>query len=107
MHNQICSKAVKSRLPDVIVKEIAQDTQWPADAKKALQANTAAVTVKYLNKLGVSAEYAPEIALVTAFSRIAAHHVLTLRRLDKLIALANVQPKKEGADQAAPSETKP
>jgi hypothetical protein len=70
-----------------------------ADAKKALQLNTANVTAKWLNKLGVSAEYEPEIAFLTALSRVAGGHVLLLRRLDKLIALANVQPAKPGEEK--------
>ena len=104
MSNQISSRARKARLPAEIVKEIEADAQWPADAKKALQLNTANVTAKWLNKLGVSAEYGPEIAFMTALSRIAGGHVLVLRRLDKLIALANVQPAKPGEKgMAAPA----
>lgn len=99
MANQITRRARKARLPAEIVKEIEADAQWPADAKKALQLNTANVTAKWLNKLGVSAEHEPEIAFLTALSRVAGGHVLLLRRLDKLIALANVQPAKPGEEK--------
>jgi hypothetical protein len=96
MVNQIARKAVRARLPQEIVAEIKKDAAWPADARRALQSTGGALGAKYLNKLGISAEYGPEIAFVTAVSRIAAGHVLLLRRLNLLIRKANVPPVRPG-----------
>jgi len=108
MVKQITDRAVKARLTPEIVKAIQADAQWPDPAKKALNQNMAAVTAKYLNKLGVSSEYQAELALMTALSRICGGHILLLRRLDKLIAVANVPTAKkvEGAAREVPV-TKP
>jgi hypothetical protein len=105
MVNQITSRAAKAKLPGELLKEIEADAQWPGPAKKALQLNTANLTAKWLNKWGISAEYGPEVAFTMALGRIVAGHALLLRRLDKLIAMANAQPakeeKKEGTAAAA------
>ena len=96
MVNQIAGKAAKARLPGEIIKEIQKDAQWPEPARKALNLNTANLAAKWLNKFNVSAEYQAEAAFVVAMGRILGGHMLLLRRLDKLIAVANVQPPKPG-----------
>jgi hypothetical protein len=99
MVKQIGDKAATARLPREIVQEIQDSAHWPNNAKKALNEHTANVTAKWLNKLGVSAEYQAEIALVTAMGRIAAGHVLVMRRLDKLIALNNAANKPQKPEE--------
>ena len=105
MVKQITDRAVRSRRTPEIVKAIEADAKWYEPAKKALNQNAAAVTAKWLNKLGVSSEYQAELALMTALSRIFGGHMLILRRLDKLIAVANVEPAKkvEGATREVPA----
>jgi hypothetical protein len=102
MVNQIASRAAKARLPGDIVKEIEAEAKWSASAKKGLEVSTAQVAAKWLNKAGISAEYQPEVTFLTALGRVLGGHALLLRRLDKLIALANVQP----AKPAKPEEEK-
>lgn len=106
MVNQLTSRAIKAGLPEVIVKDIEKEAHWPAIPKKSLEQHSAAVTAKWLNKLGVSAEWQPEVAMVTALGRIASGHVLLLKRLDE-IARANAQTiKKPEAAHAAGPEAK-
>ena len=93
MVNQLTSRAIKAGLPEVIVKEIEKDAHWPAIPKKSLEQHSAAVAAKWLNKLGVDAQWQPEIALLTALGKISTGHVLLLKRLDE-IAKANAQPAK-------------
>jgi len=87
--NQIASRATKARLPVEMVREIETDAKWSTPAKKALEIAGPQVAAKWLNKTGISAENQPEVVLGTAVASILAGHVLLLRRLDKLIAVAN------------------
>ena len=72
-----------------MVREIETDAKWSTPAKKALEIAGPQVAAKWLNKTGISAENQPEVVLGTAVASILAGHVLLLRRLDKLIAVAN------------------
>jgi len=101
--NQIASRAVKARLPGEIIKEIEADAKWSTPAKKALEIAGPQVAAKWLNRTGISAENQPEVVLGTAVASILAGHVLLLRRLDKLIAVANVPTVKPG-QTPAPAE---
>jgi hypothetical protein len=91
--HQITERAAKARLPGDVVHEIEASAKWPGLAKKGLEISAPQVTAKWLNKAGISSEYQPEITFGTALSIILANHVKLLKRLDKLIALANVQTK--------------
>ena len=68
-----------------------------------MQLNTGNLAARSLNKLHISAEYGPEIAFVTAMARIAGGHVILLKRLDKLIRVANAQPARPGAKDGQPA----
>ena len=102
---QIATRAARARLPGELIKEIEADAKWSAPARKALEISAPQLSAKWLNKFGVSAENQPEIVFATAVTTILASHVLLLRRLDKLIAVANVParpPRKQrGRAQAA------
>jgi hypothetical protein len=89
---QIVFKARRARLPAEIVTEIERDCKWPDKSKKMLAETSGALAAKYLNKAGISAEYKVEVNFSIAVLNIAANHLSILRRLDKLIAAANVQP---------------
>ena len=95
---QIVGKCKLAKLPKEVIKDIETDARWHPMSKKGLEMGLPEVAAKYLNKAGVSAEFQPEVVLLTAISAIAAAHVRTLARLDKLIA---------GAPAADPAQKKP
>jgi hypothetical protein len=68
--SKFAGAASEAGLPKQIVTTIANDCRWPAGSKRVLQAATPRVACKYLNKSGVSAEWADEVALVTAAGSI-------------------------------------
>lgn len=57
-------------LPEPVVKRVNQDSHYHAGSKRALQVATPRVACKWLNKAGISAEYADEVALVTALGSV-------------------------------------
>jgi hypothetical protein len=87
---QIVAKAKRARLPKEIISEIERDCKWPDKSKRMLSETSGALAAKYLNKLGISAEYKVEVNFSIAVLNIGASHMAVLRRLDKLIAVANV-----------------
>jgi hypothetical protein len=89
---QIVAKAKRARLPKEIISEIERDSKWPEKSKRMLSETSGALAAKYLNKAGISAEYKVEVNFSVAVLTIAANHLAILRRLDKLIAAANVNP---------------
>ena len=104
---QVTSRAEKARLPGALVKEIEENAAWNEAARKALELAGPQVAAKWMNKTGISAENQPEVVLGTAVAAIVASHVLLLRRLDKLIAVANAPTVKPGQSQPAPPPPAP
>jgi len=102
---QITSRAAKARLPAEIVKEIEGEAKWSKPAKKALEVAGPQATAKWLNRLGISSENQAELVCGTALASILAGHALLLRRLNKLIEVANT-PAKPGQPQPAPAAAK-
>lgn len=98
--HQVAVRAAKCRLPPDIVREIEAEAKWSAPARKALELSAPQVAARLLNKTGISAENQPEVIFFTAISAILAGQVMTLKRLDKLAAIANVPTTKPG--QPAP-----
>ena len=98
--HQVAVRAAKCRLPPDIVREIEAEAKWSAPARKALELSAPQVAARLLNKTGISAENQPEVIFFTAISSILAGQVMTLKRLDKLAAIANVPTTKPG--QPAP-----
>jgi len=96
---QITNRAVKARLPADIIEEIETEAKWSKPAKKALEMAGPQATAKWLNRLGISSENQAELVCGTALASILAGHALLLRRLNKLIELANV-PVKPGPPPA-------
>jgi len=88
--NQVLQRAGKARLPGELLHEIEDEAKWSAPTKKALELSGPQVAAKWLNKTGISAENQPEVVFGTAVASLLASHVMLLRRLDKLIAAANV-----------------
>jgi hypothetical protein len=97
---QIASRAREARLPLEIVKEIEADAKWNKPAKKALEIAGPQATAKWLNRIGISSENQAELVCGTALASILAGHALLLRRLNKLIELANIKPGQPGATPA-------
>jgi hypothetical protein len=86
--------AHQAQVPEPVLKEIAQDARFPAGFKKSVQIATPRVAAKWLNKAGISGEYADEVALVTALGAIMVQGRRLQAKLDELVALAK-QPKLE------------
>lgn len=59
-----------------LVRLVEREASWPAAAKAALIQALPACTAKWLNKWGVDAEYAPEVAIAGAAVAIAGHSAL-------------------------------
>lgn len=89
---QVSSRAEKARLPGEIVQEIQDSAKWPTVGKRGLEISAPRVAAKLLNATGISPEYKDVAVLVSSLALIGGHHVKLLRRLDKLIALQNLQP---------------
>jgi hypothetical protein len=99
--NQVTSRAHKAKLPVELVEEIEHDAKWNGAAKKALEISCPQVAAKWLNKSGISAENQAEVVLGTAIASILASHMMLLRRMDKLIAVANI-PAAKPAEEKKP-----
>lgn len=78
-------KATAAGLPKDFVKEIEKSAQWPAAAKKNLDTALPRLTAKWLNRTGLSAEYAEEVAVGSALLMIWTSDNAVTKRLDKLI----------------------
>jgi hypothetical protein len=102
--HRVATKAAQARLPGEIIRDIEKDATWNPLSKKTVQMSAPEVLAKYLNKLGVSSESRPEVTLLIAAGAIVTQQTLLLKRLDKLIALANVpaQPPKPEPPKPAP-----
>jgi hypothetical protein len=90
-----------AKLPADIIGEVERDLAWPSESKKMLAETSSALSAKYLNKAGLSAEYKLEVNFSLAVLNLVAHEQAVNRRLDKLIAAAAV------TDQVPPKEKKP
>ena len=101
---QITGKAREARIPERVVKEISEDAHYPAVAKASLQISAPRVTAKWLNKAGVSAEYADELAFVTSLGAILIQGRKLSQKLDKLIELANQPQPARAATPAMPGQ---
>lgn len=82
---RISERATKANLPGQLTKEISKDARWPEAAKNTLAQALPQFFAKWLNKTGISAENAPEVAIATAIAAIWAQHNSITSRLDKLI----------------------
>jgi len=83
--SRIAGAASEAGLPPDLVKNIRQDSHYPAGAKRGVQLATPQVACKWLNKAGVSAEYAAEVALVTSAAAIMVHQRKITSKLEELI----------------------
>jgi hypothetical protein len=100
--SKLVGKAREANLPAPLVKEIAADVRFPAGAKKTAQIATPKVAAKWLNKTGISAEYADELALCGAAVIILKQGAALSAKLDELIASAKAAEKKEATRAASP-----
>lgn len=82
-----------------LIKEIEEDSHFPAAAKVLLVTSLPRLAAKWLNHTGISAEYQDEIAVITAILLIIQHDRKASARIDKLIAAQKAskqpEPKKE------------
>lgn len=81
--NGIIEKAKAANLPAALVKEIEKGAQWPAVAKKNLDIALPRLSAKWLNRTGLSAEYADEVAVGSAFLMIVTSRNALAARIDK------------------------
>jgi hypothetical protein len=81
-------KARNAKIPERVVREIGTDSRFPASIKKSLQISTPRVAAKWLNKAGVSAEYADEVAFIGSLGALFIQGRKLSAKLDKLIELA-------------------
>jgi len=84
-------KATAAGLSKDLIKEIQKDAHWPAVAKKTLDTSLPRLSAKWLNKSGMSAEYADEVAVGSALLMIWRADTAITERLDKLIELKEKQ----------------
>ena len=91
---KISNMATQARLPGELVRDIERDATWSEPAKKALTLSGPQLAAKYLNKTGISAENQPEVIFFTAAITIASGHAMIMKRLEKLIVIANANAQK-------------
>jgi hypothetical protein len=86
----VAAKAKKARLPRELVAEILTEAKWPDKAKKMISDGAAEIAAMQLNKAEVPVAARPYMQLGMGAAMIAAGHMKILKRLDELIAVANV-----------------
>jgi hypothetical protein len=84
-----------------LVRLVEREASWPAAAKAALIQALPACTAKWLNKWGVDAEYAPEVAIAGAAVAIAGHSALVDAELTRQ-AKALAQRREDEQSKATP-----
>jgi hypothetical protein len=84
MASSLVSRAHK--ISPTIAAEVAKDATWNPLSKMAVQNSAPEVIAKYLNKAGVSSEYAPEIILASGIAAICSGHMMLLSKLNTLAA---------------------
>jgi len=94
-------KLMLARLPQVTIDEINLDAAWNERPVKILCESGSRVLAKLLNAGGISAEYKDEIFCGLAAILIAGSEIRTMRRINKLIVVANA-----GTRQNKPVEQK-
>lgn len=91
----------KKKLPEAFVKEVKKDAGWPAAAKKILDGALPRLAAKYLNKTGISAENADEVAVGSAVVMILHSRNALKDRMSKIAEeLKHMQKKNEPARSA-------
>jgi hypothetical protein len=88
-----------------LIKEIEKDAHFPAAAKTMLKHSLPRLAAKWLNKTGISAEFADELTCVTAVLMIIKSERSTLARFDEILAeikKANEEKKSQEPIQPAP-----
>lgn len=83
--SSLTGAAREGGLPENTIKRIEKDSHYPAPAKTSLQIALPRLTAKYLNKAGISAEYADEAALLTSLGAILVQGRKLQATLDELI----------------------
>lgn len=83
-------RAEAAKLSPGAEKLVAEKGRWNPVAVAALQEGGAQVSAKYLNRTGVSAEYAPEVQFLTALGSVVAGHFMLLEEL-KTLAVEKLQ----------------
>jgi hypothetical protein len=86
------AKAAEAKLPEKVGREVVKDSHFPAVAKRGLKLSTPKVAAKWLNKAGISAEYADEVTLAGSLLAIVIQGRRLIAKLDELIAAAKAPP---------------
>lgn len=104
---RITDKAAQAGLSKDLLKAIEKDSQWPSVAKKTLDNALPELAAKWLNKTGISAEHAQEVAVASALLMIWTSRRSVTSRLDKLIEQRKEQERKEEKTRDAAAVTQP
>lgn len=86
--------ATKAKLEKSTVADVKQKSQWNEVSKRTLDTYGPKVAAKWLNKTGISAEHAEEMAYLTAFGQIALADFMLNQSLRQLIKQNNPEPAK-------------
>jgi hypothetical protein len=105
--NALLKRAHKAHLPAEVVKEIEKDVAWAARAKKLVELGASELVAKYLNESQVPLSVRPWIMISIGSLQIAVNQMKLIKRLDKLIEVANQSNPAPAAAPAKPLEKKP
>lgn len=82
---RLAGKAAKvPGIPPELLDEIRRDAAWNPAARAAIVSTGPEVLTKWLNKMGVSGEHAPEVVLATAIGAVVLSHHMLAAKLDKM-----------------------
>lgn len=80
-------KALAANLSEALVRDLANDSKFPEDAKRGIVEGVADLSVEGLNYVGVDSKYNRVLGMVTGFLLIQKKDSDTDKRLDELIRL--------------------
>jgi hypothetical protein len=100
-------KSAAAKVSPEAVAMVVSEAPWNPVAKTALISSGSAVSAKWLNHFGISAENAPEVTLGLALVSILGGRFMLMRQLTELAAERRArdaqQPKKEISNAPTPT----
>ena len=95
-------KAKANKISPELVADVQKDAPWHPASKKALATSGSAIGAKWLAKMGIKEENAPEVVFCAAAAAILAGRNVLVSKLDKLI----LEMKKNGGTEKSEKEIK-
>lgn len=83
--SKFTSAGKEAALPEPLIRQIRTDCRFQDGSRRVVQKAIPRVACKWLNRAGVSAEYADEVALVTALGAILVQGRKLQTKLDEII----------------------